>query len=152
MIEIGGRRFNQVADWTVEQDWWLMQRVRKAGISEINVDSGDPEHIAEAVGKAVEAKLTESGVILEILGGLLIPEGKSSYDWTPAMAEETTKFISAQRGPESREAVRSAAAWATIIFFVNGLVCFKSSPASFSATDEAQARETKTSEQQEPAS
>jgi len=66
---------------------------------------------------------------VDLLGGLLVPEGMSPDAWTPAMAEETAAFLKRQRGREAREAVRNLAVWALVHFFANGLVSFKISPA-----------------------
>jgi len=128
-VEIGGRKFQQIEDWTVEQDWWLMQRIRAAGLDTIGVASGRPDDIAEAIAEAIEAKLADSGLTVDLLGGLLVPEGMSPDAWTPAMAEETAAFLKRQRGREAREAVRNLAVWALVHFFANGLVSFKISPA-----------------------
>lgn len=128
-MEIGGRKFQQIEDWTVEQDWWLMQRIRAAGLDTIGVASERPDDIAEAIAEAIEAKLADSGLTVDLLGGLLVPEGMSPDAWTPAMAEETAAFLKRQRGREAREAVRNLAVWALVHFFANGLVSFKISPA-----------------------
>ena len=128
-MEIGGRKFQRIEDWTVEQDWWLMKRIREAGLDTISVPSERPDDIAAAMSEAIEAKLAESGLTVDLLGGLLIPSGTSPEAWTPAMAEETAAFLKRQRGREAREAVRNLAVWALVHFFANGLVSFKISPA-----------------------
>ncbi|OQB24232.1 MAG: hypothetical protein BWY10_02629 [Chloroflexi bacterium ADurb.Bin180] len=134
-MEIGGRKFQQIEDWTVEQDWWLMQRIRAAGLDSIGVRSERPDDIAISISEAIEAKLAESGLTVDLLGGLLVPEGMSPDAWTPAMAEETAAFLKRQRGREAREAVRNLAVWALVHFFANGLVSFKISPTPSSVSD-----------------
>jgi hypothetical protein len=134
-VEIGGRKFQQIEDWTVEQDWWLMQRIRAAGLGTIGVGSERPDDIATAMSEAIEAKLAESGLTVDLLGGLLVPEGMSPDAWTPAMAEETAAYLKRQRGREAREAVRNLAVWALVHFFANGLVSFKISPTPSSVSD-----------------
>lgn len=132
-VEIGGRRFEQVEDWTVEQDWWLMQRIREVGLDTIQVSSSKPEDIATAVSEAIESKLVEAGKAVELLGGVLIPEGWEPEQWTPALAAETSAFLLKQRGAQAREAVRNLSVWALVNFFASGLVSFKIFPPSLRA-------------------
>ena len=133
MIEIGGRRFAHVTDWTVEQDWWLMQRIRKAGLDQIAVDDTNSEAIAESISQAAADKLADSGLALEILGGLLLPEGMDPSQWTPQLAAETTAHLGRQTGAEARQAVRAVASWAIVSFFANGLTSFTTSRPSSTA-------------------
>ena len=127
MVEIGGRRFAHVTDWTVEQDWWLMQRIRKAGLDQIVVDDANPDAIAESISQAAADKLADSGLALEILGGLLLPDGMDPSQWTPQLAAETTAHLGRQTGAEARHAVRAVASWAILSFFSNGLTSFVTS-------------------------
>lgn len=138
MIEIGGKRFTHVTDWTVEQDWWLMQRIRKAGLDQIAVGDGDPDSIAESISHAAADKLAASGLALEILGGLLLPEGMDPSQWTPALAADTTAHLGRQTGADARQAVRAVASWAIVSFFANGLTSFLTSrPSSKVASGQA---------------
>ena len=140
-IEIEGRSFERVNDWTVEQDWWLMQRIVAAGLSEIQVPPGATDDMAQILAEKMTARLAESGAFLEILGGLLVPEGSSVDDWTPAMAAETTEFLKKQRGVETRQTVRGLASWAVVLFFGNGLVSFRISPTSSTGEPDVKAEE-----------
>ena len=94
-----------------------------------------------AIAEELASKLAESGSAIEILGGLLVPEGTAPEDWTPQLAQETFEFLKRQRGQEAREAVRNLAIWAVVLFFGNGLVSFRISPTSSTGEPDVKAEE-----------
>lgn len=118
VVELGGRRFMRLAQSTVEHDFWLMAKIRKAGLDEIEVEEGmDPDTLVSSI----ITKSLDSGLTMVLLGGLLVPEGTAPQDWTPAMAAEVTAHISKLVDHADKAKISPLAASMLIGFFQSGL-------------------------------
>lgn len=125
-IDIGGLRLRPVKDGTLEHDLHYMQLYAKAGLREVEQESGETP---EAFSTRVLGRLFAAGVVLEMLGTLLIPEDMDSEKWTPAIAQDTARKLGAMRDPEVKKQIEGFIAHLVLDFFERGLVSFwKSSP------------------------
>lgn len=126
-LVLGGRRFRPVAQGSVEHDVWLMGRVRLSGLPEIpRAENETPEDWASRLLAAVLA----SGALLELLGGLLVPEATPDEAWSPTLARETAAFIGALREPEDKLVVQSLALSVLLPFLQSELASSRRSDAS----------------------
>ena len=131
--ELGGRRFVSVGESTVEHDDWFMVRLEKAGLVEVMM--GEHEK-ADDFAVRVLRDVLRSGCTNELIGSLIIPEGNTGLDWTPAMATETANFIGALHTPEDKAVRRELVTSLLIHFFANGLVSLVRSRGSSGTLDQ----------------
>lgn len=132
-ITLGGRTFVKLTkDSTVQHDLWLMQRASEAGLTTAQIWSGETP---EAYAARLLDMAIKSGTVLEMLGGLLLPEGKKPEEWTPEMAVETGKHLGHIRDPDEKKAVNGLILSLLIDFFSIGLISRRNSISS-SAQDQ----------------
>ncbi len=131
---LGGRTFLPLRESTVEQDFRFLALVKRARIDEVVMHPGErPEAFAR---RLLEATI-ESGVILDLLGCLLIPEDCAPQDrdpgevWTPEMGQETARFLGQLRDANDKAQVRSLVLSLLVCFFESGIVSLWTSPMSF---------------------
>ena len=118
-ITLGGRTFTKLASGsTVQHDLWLMQRATESGLAGARKWSGETDDAFAA--RMLEMAL-KSGLVLEMLGGLLLPEGKGPEDWTPDMALSTAAFLGAITEPQEKRKVNALILSLLIDFFSAGL-------------------------------
>jgi hypothetical protein len=123
-ITIEGKRFVPLRNGTFAHDIWLTRKIREAGLSNISIGDGEtPDQFIERI--AIVAH--ESGISLQLLGGLLLPEGVEERNWTPELAESTAQFFGNVTDPEGKRILRTQIASALFYFFANALA---SSPTS----------------------
>jgi hypothetical protein len=127
---LGGSPFHVVdfARRTVRQDHYLMRLMRKTGADK--AVPMDNEHSSVFVMR-VQSLLIDSGLTPEMLGGYLIPVGKTERDWTPAMAKQTAEHVGQCNSPEDRELVQDLCVEVAFGFFKQGLEQWTRSPSSF---------------------
>lgn len=130
-IKIGGRTFIPVNNSTIEHDFWLMAHIRGAGLDRVVISGGEaPEDFAvRLLGEVID-----SGRIFPLLGGLFLPEGVSSLDWTPETAEETAAFLKKISDPKDKLQIQKQVISLLIDFFQSGLASLRISR-KFSETD-----------------
>jgi len=133
-IGIGGRTFVPVRNSTIEHDFWLMAHIRGAGLDRIAIGEGEaPDDFAvRLLGEVID-----SGRIFPILGGLFLPEGTSSLDWTPEVAEETAAFLKRISEPQDKLEVQKQVISLLIDFFQSGLASLRISRKSSGTDPEA---------------
>ncbi len=131
---IGGRTFLPLRESTVEQDFRFLALIKRARIDQVVMQPGEsPEAFAR---RLLEATI-ESGVILDLLGCLLIPEDCAPQDrdpgevWTPEMGQETARFLGQLRDANDKAQVRSLVLSLLVCFFESGIVSLWTSPMSF---------------------
>ena len=117
-IRIGGRTFVPVKNSTIEHDFYLMSHIRGAGLDRIAIGEGEaPDDFAvRLLGEVID-----SGRIFKVLGGLFLPEGVSSLDWTPQLAEETASFLKKISDPQDKLEIQRQVISLLIDFFQSGL-------------------------------
>lgn len=124
-IIIEGREFVPIKNGTFAHDIWLMQRVRAAGLSQIRIADNETE---DAFIERIAAAAWESGSVLELLGGSLIPANVPAVNWSPELAEECAAFFGAVTDEESKKQLRMQIGGILFYFFINGLSASKTSP------------------------
>jgi hypothetical protein len=96
-IRISGREFKAVTDSTLEHDMWTVQQLDRAGIHKIVMEAGETPD--EFVARTI-SQLMISGVIFDLMGGLLMPAELKGTDWTPELAVETGRLFARATGPD----------------------------------------------------
>ena len=126
-IKLGGRDFTPVLISTIEHDYWLMSKIRAAGLGQV---AKREEASAEAFVSRLLAEVIDSGAAFDLLGGLLVPMPLTPEGWTPACAIETAAFIKRLTLPVDKAIVQSQMISVLIGFFENGLSSLTNSPSS----------------------
>ena len=130
-VDLGGRRFVRVTEWTVEADIWIMRKLRDSGLDKIEQPAGQSP---DALVEGVLSRLWLSGAALELLGGFLRPaDDADATRWSAERSVETGKFLGQLSDTADRMAVRGLFAEMLAYFFTTGLVSLKASPNSSSA-------------------
>jgi len=119
-VTLGGRVFT-VSDFdelTVRQHTYVQRIVRATGLDKVVVMDGesDKQYLIR-----LQTAALDSGQAPELIGGFLLPEGKTERDWTPAMAREIGTHIGLCNTREDRELVGDLALQVAIGFFREGL-------------------------------
>lgn len=118
VIRLGGRAFRPVLDATIEHDYWMMGRIRLAGIDRVVIEDGElPEEFAVRLLR----ELVNSGEIFAILGGAIMPADRDVCDWTPEMAADTSTFLKRLTAAEDKQTINSVTASLLAGFFAHGL-------------------------------
>jgi len=131
---LGGRAFLAIEESTVEQDFRFLSLVGRARIDEVIMQ---PQETPEAFARRLLEATIESGVILDLLGCLLIPEELAPRDrdpgevWTPELGRETARFLGQLRDPKDKAEVRSLVLSLLVSFFESGIVSLWTSTTSF---------------------
>ena len=131
---IGGRTFLPLRESTVEQDFRFLSLIKRARIDEVVMEPGESP---EAFARRLLEVTIESGVILDLLGCLLVPEDLAPRDrdsgeaWTRQMGEETARFLGQLRDPRDKAEVRSLVLSLLVSFFEGGIVSLWTSTTSF---------------------
>lgn len=126
-ITLGGREFVPVLTSTIEHDYWLMSKIRAAGLDEIA--KGEHESAEEFMTRLLH-EVINAGVAFELLGGLLLAAHLVPEAWTPELAVENAEFIKRLTAPEDKATVQSQMISLLIGFFENGLSSLTISPSS----------------------
>ena len=131
---IGGRTFLPLRESTVEQDFRFLALIKRAQIDEVVMQPGaSPEAFAR---RLLEVTI-ESGLILDLLGCLLVPEDIASRDrdpgevWTSEVGRETAQFLGQLRDPKDKAEVRGLVLSLLVSFFESGIVSLWNSTTSF---------------------
>lgn len=103
-VILGGRTFVHVGQSTIAHDLHAMGLVRRAGLHDANV--AFPGDTPSDVAQRVLGAAAESGVALELLGALLIPEGTDPLKWTIDTGRETAEYIGSIHDPPEKERVQ----------------------------------------------
>jgi hypothetical protein len=126
-----------VGESTVEQDYRFLALITRAGIDRMTLRPGEsPEEFAR---RLLEHAIT-SGVVLELLGCLLIPEAEIRSDqpgdsWTSEIAADTAAFIGGLRQPEDKALVNALILSLLISFFERGIVSLQTLTTSSGQTN-----------------
>jgi len=140
-IELNGKRFVRAEETTVRHDFWLMHRIREAGLDQVRIKSRKREDVDIAVEELID-RVVYSDHALILLGGLFLPEGLNPRDWTPEIAEEITKHLEAMTAKEDKEQIKPLIASMISGFFLSGLASLRTFPASSSPEGQKENEET----------
>lgn len=89
-ITIAGRTFVLAGQTTIAHDLHAMALVRKAGLEELRLLPGET---TEGLARRVLYQAVESGVALELLGALVVPEERDPLTWSVELGHETAAFL-----------------------------------------------------------
>ena len=130
---IGGRTFLPLRESTVEQDFRFLALIKRARIDEVVMQPGESP---EAFARRLLEVTIESGMILDLLGCLLVPEDIAPQDrdpgevWTPVVGQETARFLGQLRDPKDKAEVRGLVLSLLVSFFESGIVSLWTSTTS----------------------
>lgn len=130
VIELEGRKFTVLTRPPLKQFLWISREIRAAGFYQFEVDADDtPEQMTE---KLLEIALS-SDKLLTIVGGMMLPEGATAKEWTPAVAAGVTKHLEQLTELEDHEKMKPIISGVLISFFktkaASIVISRKSSPA-----------------------
>lgn len=131
-ITVDGRQFRPIKNGTFAHDIWLMQRVRNAGLATLHIDAGETE---DAFMERIATAAWESGAVLELLGGAMVPAELKDTDWTAAIALDSAKFFGSITDEDSKQRLRTQIGGILFYFFISGLSSSKTSTKSGAPTD-----------------
>jgi hypothetical protein len=117
-INLGGREFAPVSTSTIEHDYWLMSKIRAAGLDHV---AKREEESSETFVARLLSEVIDSGSAFDLLGGLLLPMPLPKEGWSPACAIETAEFIKRLSLPDDKAIVQSQMISLLIGFFESGL-------------------------------
>lgn len=130
MIE--GREFVPVLNGTFSHDIWLTKKIREAGLSGLALLDGETQD--EFIDR-IAMMAYESGLALELLGGLFMPADIDARQWTPEMAIQTSGFFGNVTNEQDKKTLRMQIASAIFYFFVNALASSATSLKSGAKTE-----------------
>lgn len=125
LIRLGGRDFQPVVNSTIEHDYWLMARIRRAGLDRVTINPGE---VPDEFVIRVLRETIDSGQVFELLGGMLMPADKLGADWTPDMAQATGEFLKGLTKPDDKQIVNASVMSMLSGFFESGLASLVTSP------------------------
>lgn len=126
-IRLGGKLFN-VINYdviTVANEAFIHKLMRETGLDvplKFEKDETDIEYQVR-----MQARVVDTLKLPELLGGFLMPAGKTETDWSEQQAAETAKYIRALTAREDREEVFRLAFLMNVYFFREGLASLKRS-------------------------
>lgn len=115
---VGGREFRLVQRSTVKHDVYMLRHLRAAGVTGARPGEGETQ---EQFCVRVHEQILDSGQMLPILAGMLVPVQLEDLQWTPAIASETEEFLDALFEPADKAAMHKALAQFSG-FFAAGLL------------------------------
>lgn len=131
-IRLGARLFN-VVNYdviTVANEAYIHALMRSTGL-DVPLAFIEGESDTEYQVR-LQARVIDTLKLPEMLGGFLLPAGKTESDWTEQMALETATHIRGLQKREDREEVFRLAFQVNIYFFREGLAWLKRSQNSLS--------------------
>lgn len=118
LFELGGRRWRAIRTRTLQLVDELEMLLHDAGLDSFTVQAGEN---AEAAARRLLRELRDSRKMYLIVGHLVLPEVIADLDWTPAVAQETARFVERLTEEADHAAVRAIVLNLVISFFVSGL-------------------------------
>jgi hypothetical protein len=115
-LEIAGRTFQVVEDTTFAQDIYMMDRVSRAKIDAIPRDTTATTAELTEAGKEIILKAYRSGVLFELLAGMLIGAGEK---WSPEVAMQNAAFFASVTDMESKKIMQGSLVGMILGFFLN---------------------------------
>lgn len=134
-IRLGGRLFNVVNydAITVANEAYIHSLMRATGL-DVPLPFKDHETDIE-YSVRLQARVIDTLKLPELLGGFLLPMGKTEADWSEAMAAETALYIRQLHQREDREEVFRLAFQVNVYFFREGIASLARSQKSTGALE-----------------
>ncbi len=134
-IELGGRAYAIPTDRSIANDLFIEAEAARAGLGELRMEDGEsPDEFARRILRTA----MQSGSLLRLLGGLLIPATLDVSDWTEETADVTAKHLASITAPADKDAIRAILAATLARFFLSAVACATISPASSAAAQHVQ--------------
>ena len=90
IVTLGGRTFRQSSITTVDRDTYMMRRYRTSGLAAFVKTFNPATDTLDSFGEKVYFEAFESGVLYEILAGMLVEDG---VQWTRKIAAANAAFF-----------------------------------------------------------
>lgn len=115
-MQLHGRTFEVVTTTTIQQDAFVIKRMRSMGMEEM-VRSFDPATgNLDAFSERILLQAFEDGVLFEVLGGILLEPG---VVWTPARALENAAFFATLTDETDKETLYGAIGQLVVDFLLS---------------------------------
>lgn len=99
---IAGRTFRQPESKSIAQDAWIERRYRSSGLTDLARTAGARTETIEELSERLLWEGLESGVIYELLAGMLVEDGTA---WTRASAERNAQWFATLTAPADKAIV-----------------------------------------------
>ncbi len=134
VIELDGRRFVPYFKTSMAHGDWFIPLAMAAGVDKVEIIPDEP---VEAYAERMLRAVWPSGKLLDLLGGLLLPEGLDPREWTPAVAADIAKHLRQLVEPDDKEKAHRLLGDMLAGFFRSGSASLKTSPTSSPLTPPA---------------
>lgn len=114
-IVLSGRIFKKAESTTIDQDAYVIQRMRAAGISDLAAKFDPKKQGLESFAEELLLAAFESGQLFEILAGTLVEEG---VPWSRATAKANAEFFLTLKDKADKEAIYDRMAQVILDFLV----------------------------------
>lgn len=133
-VKLGGRLFNVVNydQVTTMNEHYVMKWMRQTGLDRV-LPAAEGEDDAAYLMR-LQGALIDTLDLPKLLGGYLLPAGKTETDWTPAMAGETAEYISKLQSKDDRAEVQRLGLLIVFDFFRVGIASLKHSQSVLEGT------------------
>lgn len=133
-VKLGGRLFN-VVNYdviTTVNEHYIMKWMRRTELDKVLPAASGEDDAAYLM--RLQSALVDSLELPRLLGGYLLPAGKTEADWTPKLAEETSEYIAKLADKESRAEVQRLGLAIVFDFFRAGIASLKHSQSVLDGT------------------
>jgi len=118
-FDLGRRTFRNIERSTIQQDYWLMDRLSEAGIIDLQPADGED---TITYSRRLMKSLIRDGQGFRIIGGLIVPADLGDMDWSPEVADATAEHLKQLTDPGDKQVVHGMLATAYLRFFQDGLL------------------------------
>jgi hypothetical protein len=117
-IIFGGQAFRPVRRGPISQDLYMLQAARRGGLHDLRLEAGETY---EGFAARLLDTLLSSGVAVELLAGLLVPDSLPDGEWTPELAAGTARTLNQITNEAEKERFRLAVVELLTGFFASAL-------------------------------
>ena len=125
-LVLSGRSFRPPTKTTLEQDLYILERFRAAGMEDSTLELSDENKLVAATEKML-IQAYSSGTLFELLAGMLVEDG---VKWSPQQARQNAEFFANLEEPEDKANIQSALVGTVLSFFFNAPESSKTFPKS----------------------
>lgn len=118
VFKIDGALYRMVERSTLAQDFYVMRHLRAAGLANCTPNEGES---AQDFALRLISMVVERGAPIELLAGLLLPEGVPDEKWTPETAASTAALLSIVTDPADKAEIQKVLVAIITDFFREGL-------------------------------
>jgi hypothetical protein len=113
-VEVAGRKFVAAQHTTFEQDLYLMDRIRSAGVDKMPTSVSEEGELTDAAEELLYSAY-RTGHLFEILAGLMV---EVDVPWNKDEADLNAEFFAGLSNPEDKKALHGVMVGAVLSFFV----------------------------------